>query len=109
MDCLICGTCNPTWAWTDTNGIAQCTICGAPYNLRKPPPVICLKDEYIPAIRAYWEQNYRRMPGGFSAPGGYEVATEEEAAAFHRWLEEDAPALMTAEPDGPGVPVGPHS
>ena len=33
MNCDICKTENPSWAWTDTHGVARCCKCGAPYRL----------------------------------------------------------------------------
>lgn len=98
MNCEICETENPHWAWTDTHGVAQCCACGAPYKIlhyegegesRKrveKPPELCVKPEYVPILQAYRAEIGRMIPSGFSFPGGQELATPDDISAFNAWM-----------------------
>ena len=102
MNCEICNNVL-RFCWTDAHGVAQCINCGTPYliyhyedNKRvDKPPQILLKQEYIPATKAYWEQNKRVMPGGHSFPGGQELASPEDTRLFIEWLEKHEPSNAT--------------
>jgi hypothetical protein len=102
MNCEICKTENPSWAWTDTHGVAQCWKCGTPYRLYhyegegeatkrvEKPPELCVKAEYVPVLQAYWNENQRIIPSGFSFPGGQELASRSDSEAFSAWMKENA-------------------
>lgn len=98
MLCTICGIPH-RWAWTDTHGVAQCRGCGTPYTIYHydeqnkrldKPPEINVKPEYIPVLRAYWNETQRRIPSGCSFPGGQELATPEDSANFSAWMDANA-------------------
>ncbi len=102
--CIICDQI-PVWSWTDMHGVAQCGTCGTPYTLYHyddqnrrldKPPEVTIKPEYIPALRAYWNESHRRIPSGYSIPGGQELATNEDARLFHEWMRVNAAADRTA-------------
>jgi hypothetical protein len=107
MNCAICNS-EPSWVWTDTHGVAQCWTCGTPYRLlhyegegddRKrveKAPEIRIKAEYVPVLKAYWDEKRRRMPSGHSIPGGQEIATRADAEALNNWMEENAERLLSA-------------
>ncbi len=93
--CEICETENPGFRWTDTHGIGQCSRCGAPYRLYhyegetfvdKPPTCLVLED-FKPVLKQYWNETKRIIPGGYSFPGGQEMASQEEHKQFYDWLE----------------------
>ena len=95
-----CSICQSQYAfsWTDTHGVAQCFTCGVPYRIYHyeevdgkservdKSPALLIKDEYISVIQQYWRTHHRRVPGGHSIPGGYELATDEEARLFNDWM-----------------------
>ena len=97
MKCEICDKENPSFAWTDTHGVAQCCQCGTPYVLYhyegegneqrrvEKEPLIAVQSEWIPLLREYWEQLHRIIPGGHSFPGGQELASRDDAEAFNVW------------------------
>jgi len=101
MCCEVCG--NPfSFSWTDTHGIGQCSSCGVPYKIYhyegeegkkhrvEKPPELVVKPEYIPVLRAYWNEMKRHIPGGHSFPGGYELATPEDHKIFSEWMRQNA-------------------
>ena len=102
MNCEICKTENPSWAWTDTHGVAQCWKCGTPYRILhydgegdatkrvEKPPELCVKAEYVPVLQAYWSDRGRIIPSGFSFPGGQELASRNDSEAFGAWMKENA-------------------
>lgn len=102
MKCEVCQTQDPSWAWTDTRGVAQCFKCGTPHIIYhyeeidgKPtrvdkPPQILVKPGYIAAYRAYWDAHHRRIPSMCSFDGGQELATRSDADAFYAWMEANA-------------------
>lgn len=98
INCVICEH-EFRWSWTDTHGVAQCMTCGAPYQIFHydekgerviRPPKIQIKPEYIEAIRAYWNETRRTMPGGHSFPGGQELASDADAGAFYGWINKNS-------------------
>jgi hypothetical protein len=94
LKCSICGEV-ARWRWTDTHGVAQHVPCGAPHRIIhyegklriSKAPELLLKAEYIDRCRDFWKTTGRPMPGGHSFPGGYEMASAEDDAAFHSFLE----------------------
>ena len=96
--CLICE--NPLcFRWTDTHGVGACVRCGAPYTIYhydndkkrvEKPPEITIKDEWLPLIKKYWEENKRNCsPGSHNSPRSRyeEVATKEDFEVFHNWMD----------------------
>ena len=107
MKCLVCDKDEPSFAWTDTHGVAQCLTCGTPYVLyhyegkganrrrvEKPPECYVL-EPWIPLLRAYWKDRHLRIPSGCSFQGGQELATVYEADAFIRWVKEHKHEYIT--------------
>lgn len=102
MKCETCDTEAPSFAWTDTHGIAQCCTCGTPYTVyhyneknerEDKPPLSIVSDEYKPLLRQYWAEQKRRIPSGCSFPGGQELANREDQEAFHAWMDAHADRL----------------
>lgn len=103
MNCEICKTENPSWSWTDTHGVAQCCKCGTPYQLYhyeeeggakrrvEKPPELLVATEYVPVLQAYWQENGRIIPSGFSFPGGQELASDHDHETFSAWMKDNAP------------------
>lgn len=50
-------------------------------------PEIAVLDEYIPFVKRYWDETQSRIPGGYSFPGGQELATPEERDRFGEWWQ----------------------
>jgi hypothetical protein len=108
--CAICGTESPMFSWTDTHGVAQCK-CGTPYTAYHYengarvdlPPAIAIKPEYVPVLKAYWEQTQRIIHGGFSFDGGYERASNEDARAFYAWMGENAGTIIAGGAPSPSI------
>lgn len=110
MKCETCDTERPMWAWTDTHGIAQCMRCGTPYRLYhyegeegnerrvEKPPELCVKLEYIPVLREYWNQTHRIIPSGFSFPGGQELASNKDHEDFSEWMKQNAEKYLSPTP-----------
>ena len=108
MNCEICKSENPGWAWTDTHGVAQCWECGTPYRILhyegegeatkrvEKPPELCVKPEYVPVLQAYWNEKHSTIPSGYSFPGGQEMASRSQAEAFNEWMRENAERLLSA-------------
>ena len=92
--CPICDTVKPSFAWTDTHGVAQCTTCGVPIRLyhyddenkrvEKAPECVVLATA-IPLLRRYRAETGKLIPSGCSFPGGYELAKKEDFEAFNEW------------------------
>jgi len=94
-----CDICESEWTpvWTDTHGVAQCWHCGTPYQIyhyegeprrrvNKPPELLILP-EWVPTYRRYWVEFKRRITGGFSCPGGQEVANSDDIRHFNEWIK----------------------
>lgn len=98
MKCEVCEKENPSFAWTDTHGIAQCLQCGTPYVLYhyegeggerrriEKEPEIAIHAQWVPLLREYWGQMHRIIPGGHSFLGGRDLATEADVEAFSDWI-----------------------
>lgn len=96
--CVICDA-QPTWAWTDTHGVAQCVHCGAPYKLYHyegegeqqkrvdKSPECCVLPHWLPLLKRYRADTGKLIPGGYSFPGGQEVSTRDDARAFNEWCD----------------------
>ena len=99
MKCEVCDTEHISFAWTDTHGIAQCWQCGTPYRIyhyegegkdkkrvEKEPELVVLP-EWVPVLRAYWQSEHRRIPGGHSFEGGQELASKSDHQDFSKWVK----------------------
>jgi hypothetical protein len=94
--CLVCDTKNPSLAWTDTHGIAQCFTCGTParvyhydddHNRIDRAPECDVRDVWVPLLRRYRADTGRKVPSGRSFPGGQEVASRADVEAFNAWCD----------------------
>jgi hypothetical protein len=89
-----------SYEWTDLHGEAICWRCGTPYQLyqydenkkRIPDaePTINIKDEYIPMLKQYWNENKKHMGlGTYLGKPKY----PEKHHAFFDWLDtQEVPA-----------------
>jgi len=50
-------------------------------------PEIAVRDEWVPLLREYWEKEHRTIPGGYSFPGGQEMASQADEEAFSTWVD----------------------
>jgi len=94
MKCEVCDN-EFVGTWTDFYGEQTCLTCGAPYQLLEPSgakpgltyPCCCLKDEFIPILREYYQETKRRVRlGTFLLPDDYPGLLEERKA-FREWLQ----------------------
>ncbi len=98
-DCEVCDR-QLAITWTDTHGVAQCVWCGAPYRILhydendkhvERPPTLGLGDD-AERVRQFHADTGARVSAvgmGLSFPGGFDVATAEDADAWKRWVESD--------------------
>ena len=103
-NCIVCDQ-RPTWAWTDTHGVAQCVHCGTPYRLyhyegdkrvEKAPECQALP-AWVPLLRRYREETKHKIPGGFSFSAGYEVAQPDDFEAFNAWCNKNRAEVDAAK------------
>jgi hypothetical protein len=88
--------------WMDFHGYAQCTTCGAPYQILfyegegssrsriEKAPEFALKETAIPLLRDCWKETHAKLSAvdmRFSFPGGYDVASREDREIVGTWLE----------------------
>lgn len=103
MQCAICDTESPRWAWTDHHGIAQCVECGAPYRLihyegdarvEKPPEFQLSRDvKKLAKLRRFYSDTKARLSAvgmQFSFPGGYDIATRADIEAWNNWHDKSS-------------------
>jgi hypothetical protein len=97
--CAVCdnGLC---FKWADTHGVGVCYECALPYVIYHydadkkrvdKPPEVAVKEEWLPAARAYYAETKRKVfPGSYSfmSHGGrtYCGATEDDIRAFDNWI-----------------------
>ena len=97
--CLVCD--RPiSLAWTDSHGVAQCLICGAPYRIFhyegegndrhrvEREPKLLLNEESLPNHRQCCTETKAKMSAvglQLSFPGGCDVASREDMAAITAW------------------------
>jgi hypothetical protein len=106
--CAVCGEA-PSFEWCDYHGVAQHRPCGAPYRLYHyenekrvdKAPELLISSAYLDAVRRYWAETRRAMPGGHSFghrgdSGAQEMATRDDAEAFYAWIEANGPDAMLA-------------
>lgn len=97
----MCDVCSKesSWSWTDTHGIAQCRTCGSPHRIYHygdgnkridREPTLLVSDKALPFVRRYWEETGKRIPGGYSFPGGQELCSEDEQREFYDWWKHNA-------------------
>lgn len=103
MNCIVCGKA-PYFAWTDTHGVAACSVCGMPYRLffydkdgnriegREPEPA--MDETGIEIAKRYWSEERRRVyPGVFDLgfysgeETTYSGATHDDVREFNRWYD----------------------
>ena len=104
--CPICDTTKPSFQWTDTHGVAQCRVCGAPtllyhYDDAKQRidkgPECLVGAKWIPLLRQYRADTGRVIPGGHSFSQDYELARPRDVQAFRAWCSEHRDALPQPE------------
>ncbi len=92
-NCVICGKPH-SFAWTDTHGVAQCTTCGAPYQVlfyendkrvEREPEMMLTAEGANEARRFHAETGARLSAVGMhlSFPGGYDVARIGDIEAWN--------------------------
>lgn len=99
MKCVVCDTESPSFAWTDSHGIAQCRTCGAPYRIYhyedgkrvEKPPECLINDESLDLFRACWAACKSPMSAvwlSLSFPGGYDDVAGDGGRAFDKCFAE---------------------
>jgi len=86
--CEICGQ-SVGFNWSDLNGEGMCNSCGTPYNLRKTPRKINIKETWVPVLKKYWQETEQYMGlGQIVIERDYpEAITGREA--FNSWLDKN--------------------
>jgi hypothetical protein len=105
--CQVCDADRVLWAWTDSHGVAQCSMCGAPYRLfhydgegnerrrvEKPPELLVDAEA---ARRCFVATGAKLSAVGLhlSFPGGYDVASRDDIRKVSEWWKSQP---ETAEP-----------
>lgn len=92
--CLVCGTKNPTYSWTDFSGEGYCTACGTPYQLKwgelregESYPRINIKKEAIPLLREFWNETHLLNPLGSIMIWSDYPEKERNLKAWHEFSE----------------------
>lgn len=101
FECEICG-CGFVGIWSDLNGQAMCTNCGAPYYLRKyesapdvTPPELALNKEFAEVFKEYWEETGEKAYlGTIIIPRDY-PHYEEQLEKLTDWLKERYPKYVS--------------
>lgn len=95
--CLVCGS-DLVPTWTDHHGIAQCFRCGVPYRILhyendkrvEKPPECLFSGEKLDYAKRCWQGTSRRLSAvcmHLSFPGGFDVATAEDAEVVSTWCK----------------------
>jgi transcription elongation factor Elf1 len=110
MQCKVCDL-ELVFRWTDTHGVGACTNCGLPYTIyhyvdgkrEDRPPECAVREEWIPHLRRYWNEQHRNCyPGAYNFPGSsYEVASAEDFNVFNDWIEAHCEELPSRNEDAP--------
>ena len=97
ITCVICDTKPVRYQWSDYHGEGMCTTCGCTYQLRSGSkkeqeegnyPYLSIKDEFIPAIREYWQETRSWTYFGIKMLGDKFGYNE-----FWDWMEKHHPEL----------------
>jgi hypothetical protein len=113
MECIICKE-ELSFRWTDTHGIGACLRCGMPYRIYhydenkeriERPPEPTVRQEWIPHLRRYWDENQRNCyPGAHNFPGSsFEVASAKDFEVFNNWIEAHLEELPAKKEEAPTV------
>lgn len=94
----VCEVCEkPLMAhWTDTHGIAQCCVCGAPYRFLHydgdkrvdKSPELLLNETGIADLRRFHRETGGKLSAvglQLSFPGGYDVASADDIRKMLEW------------------------
>jgi len=84
--CEICGE-SQGFNWSDRHGEGMCNSCGAPYDLLEKPHKLCLKPEWVPVLKRYWNEEKRYMGlGSIMIWDDYPEAAKGRKA-LNEWIE----------------------
>lgn len=104
-----CTVCDITlrMAWADHHGIAQCTTCGAPYEVYHyddarnridgPPSLLPFTPEVVQTLRRFYTETKAKLSAvglGLSFPGGSDVAYESDIEAWKQWRAANPDAVI---------------
>ena len=92
--CVICGTSDMSFQWSDYSGEAMCTKCGCPYQLKwgsnkqeeeNNYPYLNMKKGFIPIAKEYWKEKHSFVCYGIM------MGTRSGMKDLVEWLKENHP------------------
>ena len=94
VTCAVCNSSPVLFQWSDLSGEAMCHACGCPYQLKwgtdeqkaeRKYPYLCLRDEFIPLAKEYWQETKAFVTYGTMLDGHRGIAE------LNRWLRQHHP------------------
>ena len=95
--CVICCE-NAGFNWSDLHGEGMCNRCGTPYLLTETPHTLQIRQEWVPVLRHYWQEERKYMGLGEIVIWRDYPEAKAGRVAFYEWLDQHPELVSELRP-----------